>query len=515
MTQTTSTDAVIEMRGITKRFGSVLANDRVDFDLKKGEIHALLGENGAGKSTLMGVLYGLYKHDEGEIFMNGEELHLSSSADAINKRIGMIHQHFMLIPTLSVVENIVLCREKGLKKLDLKKAAKQIEEMSKAYGLGIDPWETVCNLSVGQQQRVEILKVLYRGADVLIMDEPTAVLTPGEVKELFKILRDITASGSSVVFISHKLWEVIEISDRITVMFNGVKVNTIENKGVTTSELAAMMVGREVILKYEKNNRKPGAPVLKMNDVFCKDDRNLPCLKNVSLSVREGEIVGIAGVDGNGQKELAEVIHGVRKLTNGTVCINGIDVTGKKPKEVLAAGLCHIPEDRHACAVVLDFTISENIALMDCDKKPFAKHGFIDSAATEKIAEKLREQFAIKCASVDDTLKELSGGNQQKVVLAREIYRNPKFLIAAQPSRGLDIGATEYIQHLLVDKRNNGMGVLLISSDLDEILAVSDRVIVLYEGEIMGEAIPGVTSTTEIGMMMAGIKQSNEGGIRA
>lgn len=502
--------AVVQMQGITKRFGGVPANDHVDFELKKGEIHALLGENGAGKSTLMNVLYGLYRPDEGRILLNGEPAALTSSADAIRHRIGMIHQHFMLIPTLTVAENIVLCLRRGFGRLNLKKAAAQIREMSQTYGLDIDPMALVSDLSVGQQQRVEILKVLYRGADILIMDEPTAVLTPGEVEELFKILRDFAARGGSIVFISHKLWEVIEISDRITVMCSGKKVDTIENRNVTKEQLAGMMVGREVLLQYDKPVQKTGDPVLELEGVCCRGDEGLPALEDVSFCVKAGEIVGVAGVDGNGQKELAEVIHGMRGTTAGTMRLNGHVITGKPPREILKDGLAHIPEDRLACGVVEEFSVEENLALIGCDRPPFAKNGLLSRSSMEKTAEELREQFSIKCANIQEPLRDLSGGNQQKVVLAREILRRPAFLIAAQPSRGLDVGATEYIQKLLIEKRSQGMGILLISSDLDEILAVSDRILVLYEGKIAGEAVPGVTTTVEIGLMMAGASGRRE-----
>lgn len=496
---------MIEMRGVTKTFPGIIANEDVDFDVRRGEVHALLGENGAGKSTLMNVLYGLYAPDKGEIFKEGLPLSLQSPADAISKKIGMIHQHFMLIPTLSVVENVALClKGQNPLNLNLKSIAKRISELSKLYGLEIDPWANVAQLSVGAQQRVEILKVLYRGVDLLIMDEPTAVLTPNEVTELFKVLRDIVKAGNSVIFISHKLWEVMMISNRITVLRDGRKISTVDAGDVIKESLASMMVGREVFLQYEHPQVAQGEEVLRLEDVHANDDKGIEALQGMSFSIHGGEILGIAGVDGNGQKEIAEVIHGMRRTTGGKIRFHGKDITNHSPKEIISMGLGHVPEDRHARGVVLDFSVSENIALIDYEKEPYTHRGIYRPREVKKATEGLQKTFDIRCASIDNAIRDLSGGNQQKVVLAREISREPDLLIAAQPSRGLDIGATEYTQKLLIKERTKGMAILLISTDLDEVLAVSDRVLVLYEGRIMGEFRPGEATFEEIGLMMAG-----------
>lgn len=506
-------DLMIEMRGITKSFPGIIANSNVDFSVRKGEVHALLGENGAGKSTLMNVLYGLYSADEGVLFKKGAKLELQSPADAISKQIGMIHQHFMLIPTLTVVENVALClKDQNPFNINLKKVAARINELSAQYGLEIDPWAKVGELSVGAQQRVEIMKVLYRGVELLIMDEPTAVLTPTEVTDLFKVLRDIVKAGNSVIFISHKLWEVMMISDRVTVLRDGKKISTVETKDVTKEKLASMMVGREIILQYDHPKTTLSAPVLEMKNVSCIDDKGLPALNGISFSVCGGEIVGIAGVDGNGQKEIAETIHGIHKVTKGNIIFNGQDITNQTPKKIMDLGLGHIPEDRHSRGVVLDFSVAENIVLIDFEKKPFTVRGIYRPKAVKSITDTLRKKFDIRCASIETAIRDLSGGNQQKVVLAREINRKPKLLIAAQPSRGLDIGATEYTQKLLIEERTKGMAILLISTDLDEVLAVSDRVLIVFEGEIMGEIRPEQANFEEIGMMMAGSRKDQEGG---
>ncbi len=513
-TKNMTNDLMIEMRGVTKSFPGIIANKDVDFSVKKGEIHALLGENGAGKSTLMNVLYGLYKADEGEVYKQGKKLELQSPADAISKRIGMIHQHFMLIPTLTVVENVALClKDQNPFNINLNKVADKINELSKLYGLEIDPWAKVSQLSVGAQQRVEILKVLYRGVELLIMDEPTAVLTPNEVTELFKVLRDIVKAGNSVIFISHKLWEVMMISDRVTVLRDGKKIATVNTKDNTKETLASMMVGREIILQYDHPVVEIGSKVLEIKNVTSNDDKGFKALNGISFDISSGEIVGIAGVDGNGQKEIAETIHGMRKVISGNIIFSGHDITNHSPKEIIDIGLGHIPEDRHARGVVLDFSVAENIALIEFEKKPFTQRGIYRPNEVRRVTDDLQEKFDIRCACTDYAIRDLSGGNQQKVVLAREISREPKLLIAAQPSRGLDIGATEYTQKLLIKERTKGMAILLISTDLDEVLAVSDRVLILFEGEIMGEIIPGKATIQEIGLMMAGSKMNSEGGV--
>ena len=504
-------DLMVEMRGITKIFPGVIANSKVDLDIRRGEIHALLGENGAGKSTLMNVLYGLYSADEGEMYLKGKKLVLNSPVDAISKKIGMIHQHFMLIPKFTVVENIALCLEgQNLFKSDLKKIADRILYLSQKYGLEIDPWAKVKNLSVGAQQRVEILKVLYRGAEVLIMDEPTAVLTPNECETLFKVLKDIAEQGNSIIFISHKLWEVIRLSHRVTVLRDGAKIETVNTKDVTKEMLANMMVGREVILQYKHPQIELGPVILDMKEVSCYDDIGIPALDGLSLKIHGGEVVGIAGVDGNGQKELAEVIHGLRKVTEGQISLNGKDITNMETRKIIDEGLGHIPEDRLSTGVVLEFSVAENIALIDIDKEPYTKHGIYSPSEVFKKTLELKDQFDIKTAGINVPLKNLSGGNQQKVVLAREISRSPALLIAAQPSRGLDIGATEFTQKTLISERTKGKAVLLISTDLDEVLSVSDRVLVIYEGKIMGEFVPGQLSIEKIGLLMAGSRISAE-----
>lgn len=493
------------MRKITKQFPGVLANANVDFELRKGEIHTLLGENGAGKSTLMNILYGMYAPDSGEIYIRGKQVDFKSPAHAIAHRIGMIHQHFMLIPPLTVVENVALgLKDQNPWRLDLKKVEREISELSGKFGLDIDPWAKVWQLSVGAQQRVEILKALYRGADVLIMDEPTAVLTPQEVEELFVVLQDLTGQGKGIIFISHKLWEVMRISNRVTVLRDGRKIATVKTAEITKNQLAAMMVGREIILQYERPPVKLSPAVLELKNVCAKGDQGLPALTNVSFKVHGGEIVGIAGVDGNGQKELAEVIHGLRPVAGGQILLDGKDLTNKKPKEVIEGGLGHIPEDRQKTGLVLDFSIAENMVLENFDQEPFSKKGLYQPNSVKEFAGRMVEEFDVRCPGVDTLARSLSGGNQQKVILAREISRSPRLLIAAQPSRGLDVGATEFVQRRLIEERTKGRAVLLISTDLDEVLAVSDRVLVIYEGKIMGQIIPGQASFEEIGLLMAG-----------
>ncbi len=503
----TAEDLVVEMRQVSKQFSGVLANDKVDFSLRRGEIHALLGENGAGKSTLMNILYGLYSSDGGEILLNGEHIAFSSPNQAIQNRIGMIHQHFMLIPTLTVVENVALgLKDQKFYRLNLKKVEKRIMELSELYGLAINPWSLVSDLSVGEQQRVEILKVLYRDAEVLIMDEPTAVLTPNEVSELFIVLRDITKKGNSIIFISHKLWEVMEISDRVSVLRDGKKIETVATTSTSKEKLAEMMVGREVILQYDHPPVRVGEPVLQLEDVHCTDEKGLEVLHALSFSVCAGEVVGIAGVDGNGQKELAEVIHGLRRCDHGHIFFNREEITNRKPREIIARGLGHIPEDRHSTAIVMDFTVTENLTLMNFDTPPFTSFGLRRPSVADEFAQRMSALYDIRGGGVNEEIRNLSGGNQQKVVIARELERNPDLLIAAQPSRGLDIGATEFIQKQLIEERTKGKAVLLISTDLDEVLSVSDRVLIIYKGEIMREIDPAHASFEEIGLAMAGVR---------
>ena len=496
---------VLELRGITKRFPGIVANDNVDFDLRKGEVHALLGENGAGKSTLMNVVYGLYHPDEGQILINGKPAELGSPKAAIEGGIGMVHQHFMLIPVMSVAENIVLATEpthNGIL-LDYAAAEKRVREISTRFGLAVDPRAIVQDITVGQQQRVEILKALYRGADILVLDEPTAVLTPQEAQELFTIIRSLTEQGKSIIFISHKLNEVTEVADRITVLRRGKKIETLPAAGATEEGLARLMVGREVLLRVDKTPAQPAAPLLSVRGLTVEDDRGIEQVRDVSFDVRAGEIVGIAGVDGNGQTELIDAIAGLRKSKAGTIIIGDEDVTGDSCKECLDAGLGHIPEDRQRRGLVLDFSLAENLALHDYDHEPASRYGWLYPKKLIEKAGKLLKEFDVRGGGPQTPARGLSGGNQQKVVLAREIDRNPKVLIAAQPTRGLDVGAIEFVHRRLVEERDEGRGVLLVSLELDEILSLSDRILVIFEGRIVGEFPPGV-SEEELGVAMTG-----------
>jgi general nucleoside transport system ATP-binding protein len=496
---------VLELRGITKQFPGVLANDHVDFELRRGEVHALLGENGAGKSTLMNILYGLYHPDEGQIFVKGEPVRFHSPKDAINRGIGMVHQHFMLIPVMTVAENIVLANEPtraGLL-LDTGAADRRVRELSRSFNFAIDPDARVESITVGQQQRVEILKALYRNADILILDEPTAVLTPQEANELFEILTTLTREGMSVIFITHKLNEVLEIADRITVVRRGKRIDTVDRQGATQEGLARMMVGREVLLRVEKPVSAPGDPVLTVDDLHVFDDRGLEAVRGVSFEVRGGEIVGIAGVDGNGQTELIDAITGLRKAASGRVAVGGRNVTGATPSRILDSGLGHIPEDRQRRGLVLEFSLAENVALHDYDKAPGSRSGWLFPRQLIRRARELLTQFDVRGGGPQTLASALSGGNQQKVVLAREIGRGPSVLIAAQPTRGLDVGAIEFVHRRLVEARDNGKAVLLVSLELDEIISLSDRTLVLYEGEIVAQHGPDVTED-QLGIEMTG-----------
>jgi simple sugar transport system ATP-binding protein len=503
---------VLELRAITKRFPGVVANDRVDLDLKRGEVHALLGENGAGKSTLMNVLYGLYRHDEGEILLNGKPVEFASAKDAIRAGIGMVHQHFMLIPVMTAAENIVLGAEptEGRVLLDYREARKRVDEIAATFGFQIEPDVLIEDMSVGQQQRVEILKALYRHADILILDEPTAVLTPQEAKDLFAILRSLTSEGMSIIFISHKLNEVLEIADRITVLRRGRKIGTVAREGATEPELARMMVGRDVVLRVEKQPAKPTEPLLVVSDLHASDDRGIAKVRGVSFDVRAGEIVGIAGVDGNGQTELIESLTGLRHPSGGTVTLAGATLsTHASPRDALDAGLGHIPEDRHLRGLVLDFTLAENLVLHDYEKMPNAHYGWLFPNRIVRRARELLRQFDVRGGGPSTRAEALSGGNQQKVVLAREIGRDPRALIAAQPTRGLDVGAIEFVHKRLIEERDEGRAILLVSLELEEILSLSDRILVMYEGEIVGEYPPTVSEET-LGVAMTGGKVAGE-----
>jgi general nucleoside transport system ATP-binding protein len=496
---------VLELAGITKRFPGVLANDRVDFDLRRGEVHALLGENGAGKSTLVNVLYGLYHPDEGEITINGKPITIGSPRAAIEHGIGMVHQHFMLIPVMSVAENIVLASEPRTAGvfLDYDTAVKRVRELSSSFNFAINPDARVENITVGQQQRVEILKALYRGADILILDEPTAVLTPQEADELFGILKTLQREGMSIIFISHKLREVLEIADRITVLRRGKKIDTVPREGATQDALARLMVGREVLLRVEKTPAQSGEPLLVVEDLTVLDDRDLEAVRSVSFDVRSHEIVGIAGVDGNGQSELIDALTGLRKVHAGRVLVGGKEVTTRSAHDHYDAGLGHIPEDRHLRGLVLDFTLAENLTLHDFEKEPFAKLGWLRPGRVIAWARKLLQEFDVRGGGPRTRAASLSGGNQQKVVVAREVARDPRALIAAQPTRGLDVGAIEFVHRRLVEERDEGRAVLLISLELDEVLSLSDRILVLYEGRIVAEYAPDVTEE-ELGIAMTG-----------
>ncbi len=494
-----------EMRGIVKRFPGVLANDRVDFEVRAGEIHALLGENGAGKSTLMRILYGLYQPDEGQIAINGEPVTFHSPADALARGIGMIHQHFMLVQTLTVVENVAL----GLKsargvRVDLDGVRARLVDLAAAYGLKIDPDAYIWQLSVGEQQRVEIVKALYRGGALLILDEPTAVLTPQEVKELFATLKQMRQQGHALIFISHKLNEVQDLSDRITVMRDGRVVDTVPNDGIDQRTLARMMVGREVQFQLDRPAVQPGPVKLEVRRLSVHNDQGLPALKGVSLEVRAGEILGIAGVSGNGQRELAEAIVGLRPAYGGDVLLAGKSIVRESIATRLRDGLAFIPEERMRHGTIGNFSVAENAILHNHGDAPFARASFFNFRAIARHTADLIERFAIKTPSQDTPAKNLSGGNIQKLILARELSRRPVVLIAAQPTRGVDIASTEYIRQVLMQQRSEGVAILLISEDLDEILALSDRIAVLYEGEVVGVVDREQADVETLGLMMAG-----------
>jgi general nucleoside transport system ATP-binding protein len=496
----------LEMRGISKRFPGVLANDHVDFDVKSGEVHALLGENGAGKSTLMKILYGMYHPDEGEIVLNGKPVTIASPNDSINLGIGMIHQHFMLVQSLTVAENVALGLPSSRGPLtDLDRVSKRIVELAKIYGLKLDPDAYIWQLSVGQQQRVEIIKALYRGAALLILDEPTAVLTPQEVDELFVIMHQMVKDGHALIFISHKLHEVVEISNRVTVLRDGRKIGTRPTSEITKQILANWMVGREVGFAPDRGNVQKDECRLQLENVSCGSDRGTPGLRGVSLELCSGEILGIAGVSGNGQRELAETITGLRKVTGGRVILEAEDVTGFAPGDLTDRMLSYIPEERMRDGMIKNFSIAENMVLREHHKPPFSRSGFLNLRGIASHSDELIKKFRVKTPSRDTLAKNLSGGNIQKVVLAREFSRNPRVILAAQPTRGLDIGATEYVREQLLEQRRKGVAVMLISEDLDEILALSDRIAVIYEGKIM-DIVPRENATPEkLGLLMAGV----------
>jgi ABC-type uncharacterized transport system ATPase subunit len=498
-------EPILELRGITKRFPGIVANDGIEFDLRRGEAHALLGENGAGKSTLMNVVFGLYQPDEGEIRVKGEPVTMRSPRDAIDHGIGMVHQHFMLVPVMTIAENIALANtptHAGVL-LDMDAAEKRVEELSRTFNFALDPKARIENITVGQQQRVEILKALDRNAEILILDEPTAVLTPQEARELFGILETLKREGISIIFISHKLNEVLAIADRVSVLRRGKLIETVPREGATEAGLARMMVGREVLLRVEKSAPEPGDALLEINALNVRDDRGLPVVRDVSLTVRAAEIVGIAGVDGNGQTELIDALSGLRRSESGRIVLAGRDITNLNARSVLDAGYGHVPEDRQRRGLVLDFTLAENIALHDYAEPPDSRFGWLFPGRLIARARRLLQEFDVRGGGPRTRAAALSGGNQQKVVLAREIGRDPRVLLAAQPTRGLDVGAIEFVHRRLVEERDEGRAILLVSLELEEILSLSDRILVIYEGEIVGEFAPDV-GEEELGIAMTG-----------
>jgi simple sugar transport system ATP-binding protein len=501
-----SPEAILEMRGIGKRFPGVIANENVDFDVRRGEVHSLLGENGAGKSTLMKILYGLYRPDYGEIRLNGRPVNLTSPADAISHGICMIHQHFMLVPTLTVAENVALgLRSSSHPLTDLKKVAMRVRELSETFGLQVDPGALIWQLAVGERQRVEIIKALYRDASILVLDEPTAVLTPKEVDDLFVTFRQMAQDGRSLIFISHKLHEVLTLSDRITVLRNGSVVGGTAPCDTSREELAQMMVGREVNLSPDNSPVAIGEPRLTVENLFVEGDRGTDAVCGLSLEVRGGEVLGIAGVSGNGQRELAEAISGLRKSKSGQIKIDGVPVSGSDPKTVRQEGLSYVPEERMRDGAIGEFNVMENLILLDHGKKSFCRNGFLRFSRIQRHCKKLVAEYTVKTPNMETAVKNLSGGNIQKLILARELSGNPKVLIAAQPTRGVDIGAAEYIHARLSYQRAGGTATMVISEDLDEVLALSDRIAVMFEGRIMGFVDREDASRERLGLMMAGV----------
>lgn len=500
---------VVEMLNIRKEFPGIVANDNITLQLKEGEIHALLGENGAGKSTLMGMLFGMYKPDRGSIKVRGKEVKISNPNIANDLGIGMVHQHFKLVDNFTVTENIILGCEprKGLT-VDIKKAAKKIEDLSKQYGLNVDPYAKIEDISVGMQQRVEILKMLYRNANVLIFDEPTAVLTPSEIDELISIMKNMTKEGKSIILITHKLREIKEAANRCTVIRRGKYIGTVDVKDATEADMAKMMVGREVSFKVEKVEAKPKDVVVKIENLSVNNNKKVLGLKNFSLDIRAGEIVGIAGVEGNGQTELVEALTGMRNIESGNIIFKGKNIVKESIRQRIDDGMAHIPEDRHKRGLILDYTMEDNMVLKAYRNKPFSKNGLINRAKISEYAKKIIETFDVRSGEGGKSIaRSLSGGNQQKGVIGREIESDPDFLIAVQPTRGLDVGSIEYIHKRLVEQRDLGKAVLLVSLELDEVLNVSDRIAVVNNGELIGIVNANETNENEVGLMMAGIKK--------
>ena len=500
---------VVEMLNIRKEFPGIVANDNVTLQLKKGEVHALLGENGAGKSTLMGMLFGMYQPEAGVIKVKGKEVKISSPNVANDLGIGMVHQHFKLVENFTVTENIILgCEPKKFLTVDIKSAAKKIDELSKTYGLNVDPYAKIEDISVGMQQRVEILKMLYRNAEVLIFDEPTAVLTPQEIDDLIKIMQNLINEGKSIILITHKLKEIKAVADRCTVIRRGKYIGTVDVKETTEADMAKMMVGRQVSFKVEKKESTPGEEVLRIENLSVKNNKKVLGLKDFSLSVRKGEIVGIAGVEGNGQTELVEAITGMRGVDSGKILFNEKDITRSSIRNRIDEGIAHIPEDRHKRGLVLDYTMEDNMVLKVYKNKPFSKNGLINRSKITEYANNIIETFDVRSGEGGKSIaRSLSGGNQQKGVIGREIQSSPDLLIAVQPTRGLDVGSIEYIHKRLVEQRDSGKAVLLVSLELDEVLNVSDRIAVVNNGELIGIVNASETDENEVGLMMAGIKR--------
>jgi simple sugar transport system ATP-binding protein len=502
-----SNNYIIEMLNITKTFPGIKANDNITLQVKKGEIHALLGENGAGKSTLMSVLFGIYQPDSGTIKVRGEEVDITDPNVANDLKIGMVHQHFKLVHNFTVTENIVLGLEplKTSNRIDLRKATKKVEEISELYGLKVDPNTKIEDITIGMQQRVEILKMLYRDAEILIFDEPTAVLTPQEIKELMKIMKRLVEEGKSIILITHKLREIKEVADRVTVIRKGKGIGTRDVASATEEELAELMVGRKISFKVDKEEAKPGEDVLKVTNLCVKNNRGLDAVNSLNLHVRSGEILGIAGIEGNGQSELIEAITGLRNVEDGTIELMNIDLTNKPVREITSTGVGHIPEDRHKHGLVLDFKLEENMILQTYYQEPASKNGVLQKTAIREFSDRLIDDFDVRSGrGSESSTRGLSGGNQQKAIIAREVNRSPRLLIAAQPTRGLDVGAIEYIHHRLIEERDKGRAILLVSLELDEVMNLSDRINVIYKGEIVGEVYPETTTENELGLLMAG-----------
>lgn len=496
---------MLEMRGITKRFPGVVANDGVDLTVLPGQVHTLLGENGAGKSTLMKILYGLYRPDEGEIRLRGEPVVITSPADAIARRIGMIHQHFMLVPTLTVAENVALGLPGRRGLADMRPIRRRLTEVSERYGLRIDPDAYIWQLAVGERQRAEILKALYRDAELLVLDEPTAVLTPPEVDELFKTLRQLTDDGRGLIFISHKLHEVMELSDEITVLRDGRVSGSTRPSETDREQLAELMVGRPVSLSRDVPAQEPGASELIIDNLRVIGDRGTEAVAGVSISVRRGEIVGIAGVSGNGQRELAEAIFGLRPIESGSITVSGQEISTPAPSKIRKLGLAYVPEERMRDGAIGDFTVAENLMLVAYRSNPFTKRGMLNRSAIAERCRQLVQGYKVKTPTIHTPTRHLSGGNIQKVVIAREFSSEASVLVVAQPTRGVDIGAAEYIHERLLDQRSQGSAILIISEDLDEVMQLSDRIVVLLDGKIMGEVERGQGSVRDIGLLMSGV----------